>query len=217
MHVPRKTKALGQISRQTRTRSCGGPVTFSGQRSVHVGRIAAKERELRRWETGLQEQKRPHDSREDGILASQADLHSAPANLLRMQTVLGNTERLLNATRPTATTLSQHAQRGGGSSSLSCATCTTPLNVANDKTFDVITGLFNECTGGAKSAKGKPMGLFPDDFLHLGGDEVNTDCWTKARSNTTAPGARPSASRCGVRMSARPYTPRSGRMSSNTR
>ena len=61
-------------------------------------------------------------------------------------------------------------------------TCTTPLNVANNKTFDVIDGLLEEVTGGASSTKGKPSGLFPDNFVHLGGDEVDTSCW----SNTPA-------------------------------
>jgi len=59
-------------------------------------------------------------------------------------------------------------------------TCTQPLNVANNKTFDLITDLLHECTGGVASSQGKPSpGLFKDNFIHLGGDEVNTDCWTK--------------------------------------
>lgn len=53
------------------------------------------------------------------------------------------------------------------------ASCTQPLNVANNKTFDVITALLNEMTGGKTSAPKAPSGLFPDDFIHLGGDEVN--------------------------------------------
>ncbi|MDC3321803.1 family 20 glycosylhydrolase [bacterium] len=57
------------------------------------------------------------------------------------------------------------------------ATCTTPLNVANNKTFDVIDGLLEECTGGKSSVRGSPSGLFPDNFVHLGGDEVDTSCW----------------------------------------
>lgn len=60
--------------------------------------------------------------------------------------------------------------------------CTQPLNVANNATFDLITSLLKECTGGAKSQPDKPMGLFPDNFIHLGGDEVNTGCWTKTAS-----------------------------------
>ena len=58
-------------------------------------------------------------------------------------------------------------------------TCMTPLNVANNKTFDVIDGLLEEVTGGAASTKGSPSGLFPDNFVHLGGDEVDTSCWSK--------------------------------------
>ena len=53
------------------------------------------------------------------------------------------------------------------------ATCASPLNVASNRTFEVIDGLLGECTGRAPR-----RGLFPDDFLHLGGDEVDTTCWT---------------------------------------
>eukprot|EP00940_MAST-03C_sp_MAST-3C-sp2_P000220 g220.t1 len=53
-------------------------------------------------------------------------------------------------------------------------TCTQPLNVANNKTFDVIDGLLEESSG--------KNGLFKDEFVHLGGDEVDTSCWTKSSS-----------------------------------
>eukprot|EP00939_MAST-03C_sp_MAST-3C-sp1_P002177 g2177.t1 len=53
------------------------------------------------------------------------------------------------------------------------ATCQQPLNVANNKTFDVIDAILEECTGGKTGA-----GLFPDHYVHLGGDEVDTSCWT---------------------------------------
>jgi hexosaminidase len=56
--------------------------------------------------------------------------------------------------------------------------CTQPLNVANNGTFDLITDLLGECTGGAASAKDAPHGLFPDNMVHLGGDEVDTTCWS---------------------------------------
>ena len=57
-------------------------------------------------------------------------------------------------------------------------TCLQPLNVATNATFDLITGLLEEMTGGKSSKPDKPSGLFPDNLIHLGGDEVNTKCWT---------------------------------------
>jgi len=57
-------------------------------------------------------------------------------------------------------------------------TCKTPLNVANNATFKLISALLGEITGGKASQSGAPSGLFPDNFVHLGGDEVNTACWS---------------------------------------
>jgi hexosaminidase len=53
----------------------------------------------------------------------------------------------------------------------------TPLNVARPQTFDFISSLLMEMTGGSTSQPNQPSGLFPDNFIHLGGDEVNTTCW----------------------------------------
>eukprot|EP00727_Mastigamoeba_balamuthi_P006293 m51a1_g2284 putative beta-hexosaminidase 3-like (916) ;mRNA; f:394744-398356 len=47
-------------------------------------------------------------------------------------------------------------------------TCTQPLNVAHERTFEVIKGLLSDITN-----------LSRDQMLHLGGDEVDTSCWTK--------------------------------------
>jgi len=56
--------------------------------------------------------------------------------------------------------------------------CNQPLNVANDKTFDVITGLLMEMTGGVANKPDAPStGIFKSNMIHLGGDEVNTACW----------------------------------------
>lgn len=62
------------------------------------------------------------------------------------------------------------------------ATCLQPLNVANEATFDVINGVVKEVSGGTASTPGRPSGLFPTNQIHLGGDEVDTSCW----SNTPA-------------------------------
>ena len=46
-------------------------------------------------------------------------------------------------------------------------TCTQPLNPATEDTFHLITDIFRDITGGVRGS-----GLFPDNMLHLGGDEV---------------------------------------------
>jgi len=51
------------------------------------------------------------------------------------------------------------------------ASCTSPMNPATNATWDLLEGFI------AEAAK-----LFADDHIHLGGDEVNTDCWTKTQS-----------------------------------
>ncbi|ESQ44933.1 hypothetical protein EUTSA_v10010264mg [Eutrema salsugineum] len=48
--------------------------------------------------------------------------------------------------------------------------CREPLDVTKNFTFDVISGILSDMRK-----------IFPFEFFHLGGDEVNTDCW----KNTT--------------------------------
>jgi hexosaminidase len=52
-------------------------------------------------------------------------------------------------------------------------TCPTPLDPSVQDTYDLMTGLWGEVTG---NASGK--GIFPDNYIHLGGDEVSTGCWS---------------------------------------
>ncbi|KAJ0979429.1 hypothetical protein J5N97_014903 [Dioscorea zingiberensis] len=44
--------------------------------------------------------------------------------------------------------------------------CTEPLDVTKDFTFEVISGILSDMKK-----------IFPFELFHLGGDEVNTDCW----------------------------------------
>lgn len=46
--------------------------------------------------------------------------------------------------------------------------CREPLDVSKNFTFDVISGILADIRK-----------IFPFELFHLGGDEVNTDCWTK--------------------------------------
>ncbi|KAG0610727.1 hypothetical protein M758_7G086900 [Ceratodon purpureus] len=46
--------------------------------------------------------------------------------------------------------------------------CLMPLDVSKNITFDVINGIFQDFKS-----------VFPFKFAHLGGDEVNMDCWTQ--------------------------------------
>ncbi|XP_031491912.1 beta-hexosaminidase 1 [Nymphaea colorata] len=45
-------------------------------------------------------------------------------------------------------------------------TCKEPLDVSKNFTFDVISGILSDMRK-----------IFPFELFHLGGDEVNTDCW----------------------------------------
>ncbi|XP_074276214.1 beta-hexosaminidase 1 [Silene latifolia] len=45
-------------------------------------------------------------------------------------------------------------------------TCKEPLDVSKNFTFDVVSGIMKDLKR-----------LFPFELFHLGGDEVNTDCW----------------------------------------
>ncbi|GMI87075.1 beta-hexosaminidase 1 [Hibiscus trionum] len=46
--------------------------------------------------------------------------------------------------------------------------CREPLDVTKNFTFDLISGILSEIRE-----------IFPFELFHLGGDEVNTDCWNK--------------------------------------
>eukprot|EP01084_Bolivina_argentea_P153862 268263_1 len=50
----------------------------------------------------------------------------------------------------------------------------SPMNPATNGTWDLLTAVIGE------AAK-----LFTDDHIHLGGDEVNTNCWSKTPSIET--------------------------------
>ncbi|KAH3745562.1 beta-hexosaminidase 1 [Pelomyxa schiedti] len=54
-------------------------------------------------------------------------------------------------------------------------TCPQPLSPATNKTFDLIEAIISELTGCKQAG-----GYFPDDVIHLGGDEVDTTCWTQS-------------------------------------
>jgi len=53
------------------------------------------------------------------------------------------------------------------------STCPQPLDPSSETTWAVLSGLLGELTGDRQGA-----GLFPDNFIHLGGDEVDTTCWS---------------------------------------
>ena len=50
-------------------------------------------------------------------------------------------------------------------------TCKTPLDVSKQVTFDVLDDVLGDASK-----------LFPDAFVHLGGDEVDTSCWAATPS-----------------------------------
>jgi hexosaminidase len=53
------------------------------------------------------------------------------------------------------------------------AECTTPLDVSAPHTYELMNSVFAEATGNVSGG-----GLFPDNYFHVGGDEVNTTCWS---------------------------------------
>ena len=66
-----------------------------------------------------------------------------------------------------------------------CTSCTAhsgstlPLNPAVNATFEMMESVLAEMTGGSASTSGSPHGLFPGNMIHLGGDEVDADCFNR--------------------------------------
>ena len=52
-------------------------------------------------------------------------------------------------------------------------TCFEPIDPSNENAFNLIDGVVSEFSG-SKAYEG----LFPEGFFHLGGDEVDTKCWS---------------------------------------
>lgn len=52
--------------------------------------------------------------------------------------------------------------------------CPEPIDPSNENAFNLIEGFLGELTDRKPAA-----GLFFDQFIHLGGDEVDTTCWTQ--------------------------------------
>lgn len=74
------------------------------------------------------------------------------------------------------------------------AQCQQPLDPSNPFTLELVDGLIREVTGGGA----KPgRGLFPDAFVHLGGDEVDTRCWNETAHVVEWMAAQVRASVCG--------------------
>jgi len=53
--------------------------------------------------------------------------------------------------------------------------CDVPIDPSNPLTFTILGSLMEELTGGAPRS-----GIFTDDFMHLGGDEVEYGCWNES-------------------------------------
>eukprot|EP01105_Mastigella_eilhardi_P014783 TRINITY_DN3371_c0_g1_i5.p1 TRINITY_DN3371_c0_g1~~TRINITY_DN3371_c0_g1_i5.p1 ORF type:complete len:334 (-),score=50.61 TRINITY_DN3371_c0_g1_i5:34-1035(-) len=51
--------------------------------------------------------------------------------------------------------------------------CREPLDPSANATYELLTDLLKEFTGGAAE-----QGILPENLFHLGGDEVNTYCWS---------------------------------------
>jgi len=71
--------------------------------------------------------------------------------------------------------------REGGREGCPSPQCLEPLDPSQDATFELLEGLIEKLTGGREGRRegGREGGLFPFEFFHLGGDEVDTRCWSE--------------------------------------
>ncbi|KAK8809574.1 hypothetical protein WA158_000517 [Blastocystis sp. Blastoise] len=53
-------------------------------------------------------------------------------------------------------------------------TCREPLDPSSEVTWEAISSILGEWSG-----KSVDQGIFPDEYYHLGGDEVDTGCWSR--------------------------------------